>query len=221
VQARSQLSGKLIDAIYRDYFQFSPGIALALEQDNVARKAVLWTVVRPLLAWYALAGRLAFGETNPRLLKKAVQAMAKTRLRFPGTRSISTLLEAISSNKPMSADISSRLSAFAPKLQEAARSRLAAWAILDPLTRIWTSKKGVKWPEQVGQWLANAPVETITPPGDSAELDLELQVLARMFDFLPMARRQLGERLAVAWPAATDALERNGFVILQADKEKE
>src|SRR5260221_145191 len=56
VAAASGLAAKLIDAIYDEYYQFSPGIAANLEQDAVARNAVLRIVVRPLLAWYTLAG---------------------------------------------------------------------------------------------------------------------------------------------------------------------
>ena len=40
-----------------DYALFSPAIAAELEHDDVARLTVLAVIVRPLLAWYTLAGK--------------------------------------------------------------------------------------------------------------------------------------------------------------------
>ena len=54
----STLGSTLIDEIYREYAQFSPAIANELTTDDTARTMVLDIVVRPLLAWYTLAGDL-------------------------------------------------------------------------------------------------------------------------------------------------------------------
>ena len=66
--------------------------------------------------------------------------------------------------------------------------------------------------EEVAQWLATAPLEALVPPSDPELLDVELGCLAGFFQFKPTARRQIGKRLVVAWPNATAALERHGFI---------
>lgn len=221
VEARSQLCGQLIDAIYREYFQFSPSIAFALEEDEIARKAVLWIVVRPLLAWYTLAGTLAFEQDNPQRVKKALQGVTKACPRYLRGSSIVASLDAILSNEPLGADTSPRLLAFVPKLRKAARSRFAVWAILDALRRVWATRKSVDLREQVAQWLADAPLDILTPPTNPERLESELQVLAKIFDFKPAARQQIGERLALAWPEAIGALKRSGLFSQEQKEEKE
>lgn len=209
----SGLSAQLIDVIYDEYYQFSPGIAVELERDAVARTAVLWIVVRPLLAWYTLAGTLALEQTDPKAVTQAARDVLSACPGYLGGSSIAALLETIRSGEPLPTDAPQLLLNFAPRIREAAGLRFASWAILDPLVRAWTSITcHLDVVDQVAQWLATAPLEALAPPRDSERLDLELGALAGFFDFRPTARRQLGERLAGAWPDASVALARHGFI---------
>jgi hypothetical protein len=208
----SGLSAQLIDVIYGEYYQFSPAIAAELEQDAFARQAVLWVVVRPLLAWYTLAGTLAFDQDNEEAVKRAARDVLSACPRYL-SGSVVALLEAIRSGESLPADAPQLLLDFAPRIQEAARFRCASWAILDPLTRAWRSAdSGLDVVEEVSQWLATAPLEVLAPPSDPQLLDLELGTSASFFNFRPAAKRQLGERLAAAWPDATAVLARHGFI---------
>jgi hypothetical protein len=207
------LGGDLIDVIYRDYSQFSPAIAAELEQDMIAQKAVLWVIVRPLLAWYTLAGILALEQADPKTVKPAAQDVLNACPQYLGGSLIIALLEAIRAGEALPADTHPLLLEFAPRIQEAARLRFASWAILDPLIRAWRSTRDhLNVVDEVAQWLATAPLEALAPPSDPQMLNVELGVLAGFFNFRPMARRQLGERLVAAWPDAASALERAGFV---------
>jgi hypothetical protein len=212
IKAISGLGAQLIDVIYDEYYQFSPGIAAELEQDAFARQAVLWVVVRPLLAWYTLAGTLALEQADEEAINQAVQDVLSACPRHLGG-SVVALLEAIRSGESLPADAPQLLLDFAPRIQEAARFRCASWAILDPLTRAWRSAdSGLDVVEEVSQWLTTAPLEVLAPPSDPQMLDMELGVLASFFNFKPMARQQLGERLAAAWPDVASVLERYSFV---------
>jgi hypothetical protein len=213
VVAASGLGAQLIDVIYREYYQFSPGIAAELQQDAVARKAVLWIVVRPLIAWYRLANTLAFEQADRSAISQAVRDVLKACPRYLGGSSIASLLETIRSGEPLPAEAPQLLLDFAPRVQKATRLRFAAWAILDPLVRVWTSTtRHLDVVDGVSQWLATAPLELLATPSDPDLLDVELGVVAGFFDFKPMARRQIGVRLAAAWPQAANALERHGFI---------
>jgi hypothetical protein len=209
----SGLSAQLIETIYRDYYQFSPGIAAELEQSVFARQAILRIVVRPLLAWYTLAGALALSRPDAKTVKKATRGVLSACPRYLGGSSIAGLLETIQLGEPLPASAPQLLLDLAPRIREAAQLRFASWAILDPLARVWTSTmRQLDLLDEVAQWLATAPLEAVMPPGDAQLLDKELEALASFFGFRPAARRQLGKRLAEAWPDATDALERHGFI---------
>jgi hypothetical protein len=212
VAGASGLSAQLIDVIYDEYYQFSPGIAAELEQAAFARQAVLWVVVRSLLAWYTLAGTLAFEQADQKAVNQAARDVLRVCPRYL-SGSIAALLETIRSGEPLPADAPQLLLDFAPRIRAAARFRYAAWAILDPLVRAWRSAaRSLDVVEGVSQWLAIAPLEVLAPPSDPQLLDMELGILPGFFDFRPAARQQLGERLAGAWPDATAVLARHGFV---------
>src|ERR1022692_1186684 len=51
----TRLGAQLLDAIYRDYYRFSPRISIEVRRDPELREGVLKIAVRPLLAWYSLA----------------------------------------------------------------------------------------------------------------------------------------------------------------------
>jgi hypothetical protein len=214
VSRASPLAAQLIEAIYNDYYQFSPEIAAELERDQFARSAALSLIVRPLLAWYTLAGRLAFEHTNKETIRRAAQDVINACPRILGMSSITTLAEAIKAGRALPPNSPPLFLHFEPRIREAARLPFASWAILDPLVRAWRSATDHRdLVDEVAGWLASAPLDSLTPPRDSETLDADLAGLAAFFDFKPMARLQLGSRLAAAWPDATSALRRTGFVI--------
>jgi hypothetical protein len=181
--------------------------------DVDARQAVLWFVVRPLLAWYTFAGIVALDEAGPKTVNQAARDVLNACPRYLGGASVIALLEAIRVGDALPANTPPLLLDFVPRIREAARLRFASWAILDPLFRAWRSMTDhLDLVEEVAQWLATAPLETIVPPSDPELLNVELGVLSDFFNFKPTARRQLGERLMAAWPNATSALHRAGFL---------
>jgi hypothetical protein len=212
VAAASRLGGQLIDAIYREYYQFSPGIADELKENAFGRQAVLWTVVRPLLAWYSLAGTLAFQHSDRNAIKKAVREVSNACPAFIGASSVAAVLRAIRAGEELPGDVPEVLLTFLPRIREAAQLRFARWAILDPLVRVWNSAANhLDMADQVSQWLATAPLESLPSPRTPFELDAELAALAGFFEFKPTARHQLGKRLMAAWPNASDVLKGHGF----------
>jgi hypothetical protein len=213
VAAASGMAAKLIDAVYDEYYQFSPGIVVNLEKNAGARESVLWMVVQPLLAWYKLAGAVALDLADQSAVSRAKQEVLRACPPYFGGAHIAALLETIRAGESLPADSPQLLRDFAPRLQEAARLRFASWAILDPLIRVWkstTSDHDVI--DEVSLWLETAPLEALSPPCNSEALDVDLSRLAEFFGFKPRARRNLGARLAVAWPEARASLERHGFV---------
>jgi hypothetical protein len=213
VASASRLAAQLIEVIYQDYYQFSPGIAANLEQQPIARQAVLGIVVRPLLAWYKLAGLLALEQPDEATVMQARQQLLSACPTYFGASSISVLLETVRSGQSFPPGSPQLLRDFAPLFSPATRLPFASWAILDPLERVWrTAANHLDVVDQVAQWLATAPLETLSPPGDPESLEAELAGLAAFFNFQPIARRQIGVRLASAWPQACGALERYGFI---------
>lgn len=170
-------------------------------------------IVRPLLAWYTLAGTLALEPADPKAVSQAKMHVFSACPGYLDGSSIAAMLDTIRLGQPLPDDAPKLLLDFAPRIQLAARFRHVSWAILDPLAWAWRSAAaGLDLVEEVSQWLTNAPLEAITPPSDQKLLDTEVGVLADFFDFRPMARHQLGDRLAGAWPDATAALARHGFI---------
>jgi hypothetical protein len=213
VSARSRLSAELIEVVYGEYYEFSPGIAAELRANPLAREAVLATVVRPLLAWYGLAGALALEREDEAAVSGAVAEMAAARGGLDGGM-IGGLLERIRAGEALPASAPGFLVELAPRVAAAAGHRNAAWAILDPLIRAWrmevANREAVV--DEVGEWLATAPLEYLAPGPDPELLDEELRVLAGFLAFRPLARAELGARLRTAWPGAADALRRAGML---------
>jgi len=209
----SRLGAELIDVIYAEYYEFSPAIAAEVEADAFTQQAVLRMIVRPLLAWYSLAGTLAFDCADEEAVQRAANDVAKACPIFLGGPAIVSVLEAIRGNQPLPPDTPQLLLEFAPKIQQAASYRGASWAILDPLLRAWkTAIDGLDVVEQVSQWMANAPLESLTQPVSEESLEAELVVLRDFFRFRPDAMQDLGARLTVAWPNTAVSLARHGFI---------
>lgn len=209
----SGLGAQLIDRIYGEYYQFSPQMAARLEQSLLARLAVLGIVVRPLLAWYALAGRLALDPADGEAVRQAARDVLGACPRHLGGASIVATLAALRSGAALPAPASRLLREFGPRLRVAMTLRYASWAIFDPLESAWDCVIHRHDPvDAVSRWLAQAPVQTLPAPHEPAQLDAELAALASFLDFRPQAKGPLGARLATAWPQATDALARHGFI---------
>lgn len=174
IRARSHLASLLIDRIYDDYARFSPQIAAELRQNDTARGLTLSAIVRPLFAWYRLAGLLAL---NP---EKQAEADA-ARLQW----------KAAVSDCPVPADIvAALLQQFCdgrglPYLQISlptlAEFPFAEWAILDPLLRIWGSPDTSD--DTIADWLSEAPLGALATSPSASET-------ARLVDFLHFAPRQ-------------------------------
>jgi len=209
----SELGARLIDEIYGEYYQFSPDIAAGLEQNEFARQIVLRTVVGPLLAWYSLAGVLALGRSDQATIDQAARDYLDACSGSLGGFSINALLEALRAGDAMPAGAPKSLTDLVPKIRRATQLPLVSWAILDPLVRASEPKTDqLSIIDDVAQWLATAPLEALAPPRNPQRLDQGLKGLAGFFNFEPKARRQIGDRLAKAWPEAVEALERHGFI---------
>jgi len=211
VAARSALGAQLIDQIYADYYRFSPAIAAELDQSAAPREVTLRLVVRPLLAWYALAGALAFEHTDKAALRRASAELSSACPRLLSRAAIAGVLESLLAGQPIPSGAPRMLRQFAPQIEAAARLPFARWAILDALALAWSPASHRKPAAAVGQWLASAPLDRLPAPR-GMQFEAQLGALARFFDFDPAARLQLGERLARARPDAAAALADHGFV---------
>ena len=116
VGAASGFGAQLIDVIYGEYAQFSPGIASELQQDETSREAVLHLVVRPLLAWYTLAGTLALEQADQEAASQAVQDVLNACPRYMG-RPIVTCAEALRSGEELPTMLRHLFSTWYPELR--------------------------------------------------------------------------------------------------------
>ena len=91
--------------------------------------------VRPLLAWYSLAGTLALKEADRNAVGQAAKDLLSACPRYLGRSSIAAVLEKIRSGGALPASAPRPLVDFAQRIQAAAQLRFASWAILDPLVR--------------------------------------------------------------------------------------
>jgi hypothetical protein len=210
VSVASQLGARLIEAVYDEYARFSPAIAAELYQDATARGTVLASIVRPLFAWYTLAGTLGFEGDDRHACRQAAQDVVDACPRDLDGRAIVGLLEALRSGAPLPPALPPMLLGLASQVAD---FRFASWAILEPLIRAWRSATDdLDVVEEVAQWLAGAPLERLARPVDAASLDAELAVVADFLAFAPSKRTVVGERLLSAWPDAAGALQRAGFI---------
>jgi len=209
VRAKSALAGRLIDAIYDDYAGFSPQIASELKGDTLSRTVVLESVVKPLFAWYVLAGKLAIGHAGPDTVQSGVRNLIDACPDYLG-KTILPHLESIRKGEGLPKHAPAQFVELVPRIGQLP---FATWGILDPLIRAWRSATQNLDPvDQVAQWLANAPIEALSLPDNGKLLEKELGALTHFFDFRPGARAHLGERLAAQWPHAEQALESTGFI---------
>jgi hypothetical protein len=211
VSARSGLAARLIDAVYAEYYTFSPAIASMLHQSPLARHAVYALVVRPLLAWYDLAGVLGFESADRRAVATAASQLSHACPIYLGRGWISSLVERIDAGNAAPERVPRLLRGYASRIEAVARLPFASWAILDALASAWRPSTHRDPAAAVAQWSARAPIDTLPLSTDVAAFDAELAALARLLDFDPEARRLVGERLARLRPDAAAALARHGF----------
>ena len=210
VKARSRLGAELVDAIYGEYERFSPPIAARLGADAAARGLVLRSVVEPLFAWYALAGALALDPDDAELRNRAEAAFGAARPQGDGL-GVAGLLEALRGGAPLPPFLPKALVELAPRPDA---FPFAAWAILDPLIRIWRGAgKPFAAVAAIGEWLAAAPLERLPRRPGVPDLAIELETVAGFLAFAPERRRELGQRLLAAWPDAAAALARAGLTV--------
>jgi hypothetical protein len=210
----SPLIGQLIAEIRREYYKFSPDIAIRLGGDQVARTVALSVIVRPLMAWYDLALVLGLQSSDTENVERHVRAVQDACDGQPGRPLIGEILEAVRSARSLPAETPQALLPYIDRVRQAASLYTAAWAVLDPLVRIWTlENRGANLTEEMSEWLGAAPLGVLPQPSDLKALDVELRTVAGFFDFRPASRQQLGSKLALAWPAAVPSLTRNGFLI--------
>lgn len=207
VRGTSELAGRLIDAIYVEYASFSPPLAHALEQDDAARSLGLAFVVRPLLAWYALAGRLALDPDDTEGIQAATNAWREACPHPAIARELGAFVESLRNGGPCPATAPSWLEATAPHLQHACRLKLVGWAIVEPLLRSWATD-GRDPQALVAGWLASAPLTVF--PGAMATPRV-LSELSLLFRFQPRAKLELGATLLSAWPKRAQVLIDQGF----------
>jgi hypothetical protein len=211
IAGTSGLANQLVREIMRQYYQFSPGIAVALEKDETTRAFVLEFVVRPLVAWYSLAVAVGLERSDAKTVERHVESVLDACSGKSGGHSMAAAFEAIRSGKPLGSDFPEATVAFAERAKGAARLPYASWAIFDSLVRVWSSSKS-DLIDEVAEWLAAAPVESFSPPASELALDRELETIARFFEFRPKARQQLGARLLAAWPWSAAGLKKHGFI---------
>ena len=206
-----------MDAIYRDYYRFSPRIAAEMQRDPLIRDVVLSIAVRPLVAWYTLANVLALTPTDDLAIVDATSAIWESFPQGFNAQDVAAGLRSIQAGEPLPADASLIFIYLAERIQQAPRMPFASWAILEPLVRVWTAyAAGSDMRDSLQAWLVAAPLETLEPPVGQ-ELDDELAFLAGG-PFAPLdSRHQVGRRLLTAWPETRTALARHGFVEVGVD----
>lgn len=212
VIAAAPLAGRLIDAIYGEYACFSPAIAEQVDVSETLRMGVLAVVVRPLFAWYRLAGQLAFDPVDEAAVRRASAELVAACPRYLGPLRVTSCLRALVDGDPLPSTAPALAVELAPRLREAMKLRLASWAIFNPLLRTWGNiAAGADTRREIAGWLATAPLESLEPP-PAEQLDSELRSLGALLAFDARARGRLGSRLREAWPATGDALERAGML---------
>ncbi len=190
VMERSPAAGRLIDAVYAQYWQFSPALAERIAGNGVLKEGALMVAVRPLLAWYRLAGALALGGD-------VVGARVEFEEACPlwmQPDSIADLVGRIRRERVVPAEAPAMLHDLAAHLAHAASLPLVDWAILDPLETAWaTGARQTDPVAAVANWLAQAP----TGPMAVADKSEAMQVTA-LVGFDAAAQIRLQERIGAA-----------------------
>lgn len=193
--ARSSIAASLIDAVYAQYWQFSPAVAEKLKGDGLARQGVLMAVVRPLVAWYRLAAQLAFEPGDRTGAEAAAGTLRKACPAWMSPASVAELVATMRRGEPVPARAPQMLHELAPQLGRTASLPLVDWAILRPLQTCWeVAARKLDPAAEIGAWLGDAPVERIPalPGGDHKA---HLAAVSALLAFDPPAQARLIGRL--------------------------
>ncbi|MFA6903621.1 MAG: Hint domain-containing protein [Gallionellaceae bacterium] len=186
VAARAPAAGRLIAAIYEEYWQFSPAVAARIDEDGMLKQGALLAAVRPLLAWYELAGALALDGD----VATARAQFNKSCPAWMRPASIAALVGQIRRERSVPADAPATIQVIATDLARAASLPLVDWAILSPLETCWTvASRGGDPVATIADWLALAP---LAPMNDASSHEID-QVTA-LLGFDRVAQQRLSER---------------------------
>ena len=211
VAGSSVLAARLIDGVYDEYRRFSPAVASWMDDDAHARQHARETVVTPVVAWYKLAGALALNGADRSIVEAAKGAAVDACPPELSPWHAAAMFDALRRGEPLPDNLPSALANLGARLTSASRMPLVAWAIFEPLSRIWSA--AIRPRDLVGDvaaWLATAPLDRLAAPPDH-ELEAQIREVVSLLGFDPAAREQLVARLNGAWPSAGPALSRAGF----------
>lgn len=212
VAARAPIAGRLIDAIYDEYWQFSPAVADEIRDDETSRMAVMTLVVKPLLAWYEFAGKLSLSPEDTTAVTGAGRELQRACPRYLQPAKIAGFLARLAKESASPESMPALVRQLAPRLQQALALPLVRWAIFEPLQRAWQGAADrLDMQGEVAHWLAGAPVDAVTITHPDAAAD-ELHSLASLLAFDAEARAAVGTRLAKAWPDHQRALQEAGLL---------
>jgi len=187
VAARAPAAGRLIDAIYDEYWQFSPALADRITGDGMLKQGALLATVKPLLAWYRLAGALALQGD----VESAHEALSSACPFWMQPSKLAAMIGRIRLERSVPDDAPAMVRDLGDHLGRAASLPLVDWAILYPLEMCWLiAAKRLDPMQTIADWLATAPVEPMA--GSSLN---DLHQVSALLDFEPGARRRLEERL--------------------------
>ena len=217
----TRLGAQLLDAIYRDYYRFSPRLAIELHRHPELRKEVLNLAVRPLIAWYSLAEVVSLDPEDTDSRQSRCDAVCRACLIAVDPAVVAEAMAAIKIGRQPPPNSPVALTYLAERAEEVPSLRFASWAIFEPLAQLWTSVAARSHPcEQVRVWLAAAPLEALDPPQQDV-LAAELAIFARGPLLLRAERHKMGRRLAAAWPGSHGQLARHDFLSIGNPNEVE
>lgn len=202
---RSAIAGALIEEIYAEYWQFSPAVAQRLDADKLARQGALLGAVRPLVAWYRLAGQLAFEHDDVRGVARAVKALHHACPRWMSPQSMADQIASLRRQEPVPDAAPQMLRELATYLHRAASLPLVNWAVLQPLEMCWTTVAEQRDPVwEIASWLGDAPVDRLgVLPADNSHTHAD--AVAALLAFSPADQQRLLRRLQAAVSAISSA----------------
>ncbi|MBA5635714.1 peptidase [Duganella sp. LX20W] len=212
VAARAPLAGRLIDAIYDQYWRFSPALADQIAESEAARMGVMALVVRPLFAWFQLAGQLALAPDDTAAVRQAEKELRSACPRYLSPAKVASYLALLLRGEPLPAGAPGLVTQLEPQLRSALALPLVQWAIFEPLQRTWHgAAERLDMRSQVAAWLGAAPLDCVMSPTPQ-QLEEELASLASLVRFDPGARNRIGATLLAAWPGTDAALAQAGLL---------
>jgi hypothetical protein len=198
VSGQSLLAAGLIEAIYDEYWRFSPAVADEISSDELVKRGALIAVVQPLAAWFQLAAQLALAPDDGTAVKAQIKALAQACPIWLIPKSMVSLVARLRAGDMDGSDVPAALKRMAPELKMAASLPLVDWALLQPLEMSWRIAAERRDPvEEVAKWLGNAPVGPMAGH-HAAQSQLEIATLLDLLAFDPAARSRLSERLSQA-----------------------